>query len=231
MLYWVLFRLFLILNMPYKIAIVDDSFQIITSIAEELTATKQVEIVIKARNGQDFLLQMKQLSAHLYPQVVLMDIDMPVMNGIETVRTCSVLYSSVKYIMLTVFDDEDKIFEAIKAGAGGYMLKEEQPSAILKAIQEVLDQQGAPMSPRIARKTLDLLTSNQQKHSPTATNLSDREMEILKGLVDGLDFRQIAEQLFISPFTVRNHITKVYEKLHVSSKTDAVKLAIKNNWV
>lgn len=218
--------------MPYKIGIVDDSFQIIASLTDELTQLGEVEIVLRARNGEDFLQQLKKLPAEQHPQLVLMDIDMPVMNGIETVRTSSVLYESIKYIMLTVFDDDDKLFNAIQAGADGYLLKEEQPAVILRAIKEVMEHEGAPMSPRIARKTLDLLSNKSNaKDNAVATTLSEREMDILKGLVDGLDFRQIAERLFISPFTVRNHITKVYEKLHVSSKTEAVKMAIKNRWV
>lgn len=218
--------------MPYKIGIVDDSFQIIASLTDELTQLGEVEIVLRARNGEDFLQQLKKIPAEQHPQLVLMDIDMPLMNGIETVRTSSVLYEQIKYIMLTVFDDDDKLFDAIQAGADGYLLKEEQPAVILRAIKEVMEHEGAPMSPRIARKTLDLLSNkNNSKDNTIATTLSEREMDILKGLVDGLDFRQIAERLFISPFTVRNHITKVYEKLHVSSKTEAVKLAIKNRWV
>ncbi len=218
--------------MPYKIGIVDDSFQIIASLTDELTQLGEVEIVLRARNGEDFLQQLKKIPAEQHPQLVLMDIDMPVMNGIDTVRTGSVLYESIKYIMLTVFDDDDKLFNAIQAGADGYLLKEEQPAVILRAIKEVMEHEGAPMSPRIARKTLDLLSNKSNaKDNAVATTLSEREMDILKGLVDGLDFRQIAERLFISPFTVRNHITKVYEKLHVSSKTEAVKMAIKNRWV
>lgn len=218
--------------MLYKIAIVDDSFQIIASLADELTQSDEVEIILRARNGEDFLQQLKKLPTEKHPQLVLMDIDMPIMNGIETVRTSSVLYEPIKYIMLTVFDDDDKLFDAIQAGADGYLLKEEQPNVILRAIKEVMEDEGAPMSPRIARKTLDLLSNkNNTKANTVATTLSEREMDILKGLVDGLDYKQIAERLFISPFTVRNHITKVYEKLHVSSKTEAVKLAIKNRWV
>lgn len=218
--------------MTYKIAIVDDSYQIIASLAEELIRTNQVEIVLKARNGEDYLLQLKNIPVNQHPQLVLMDIDMPVMNGIEAVRNSSVLYEPIKYIMLTVFDDDDKIFEAIKAGADGYLLKEEQPATIITAIKEVLEEQGAPMSPRIARKTLNLLANNYSKNEKSVpTILTEREMEILKGLVDGLDFRQIAAHLFISPYTVRNHITKVYQKLHITSKTDAVKIAIQNKWV
>ncbi len=217
--------------MIYKVAIVDDSYQIIASLADELMSTKQVEIVLKACNGEDLLAKLKSIPIEQHPQVILMDIEMPVMNGIETVKICSVLYEYIKFIMLTVFDDDDKIFEAIKAGADGYLLKDEQTASIINAITEVLEQQGAPMSPSIARKILNLLAKSTPSVVPDTNNLTEREMEILNGLVAGLDYKQIAAQLFISPFTVRNHITKMYDKLHVSSKTDAIKLAIKNRWV
>ncbi|MBR2649144.1 MAG: response regulator transcription factor [Sediminibacterium sp.] len=218
--------------MSYKLAIVDDSFQIITALTNELSQFSDIEIVVKAKNGQDFLAQLRGLQPEQLPHLALMDIDMPLLNGIETVRVSSVLYESMKYIMLTVFDDDDTLFEAIKAGADGYLLKEEQPLVILRAIKEVMEHEGAPMSPRIARKTFEFLTNKQNNSSDAVpTNLSQREMDILKGLYDGLDYKQIASRLIISPFTVRNHITAIYDKLHVSSKTEAVKLAIKNKWM
>lgn len=215
----------------YKIAIVDDKSQNRLSLAEKINYSGEIEIVFMARNGNDFLEQLKLLPANKHPQLVLMDIDMPEMNGIEAVRNAHNLYEDIKYIMLTVFDDDDKLFDAIQAGADGYLLKEERIDRIVNAIKEVIEKQGAPMSPSIARKALNLLTNKRAESGSVETNLSDREMEILKGLVRGLDYRKIAEELFISPFTVRTHITNIYEKLHVSSKVQAVKLAIKNRWV
>ena len=215
----------------YKIAIVDDKSQNRLSLAEKINYSGEIEIVFMARNGSDFLEQLKLLPANKHPQLVLMDIDMPEMNGIEAVRNAHNLYEDIKYIMLTVFDDDDKLFDAIQAGADGYLLKEERVDRIVNAIKEVIEKQGAPMSPSIARKALNLLTNKRAESGSIETNLSDREMEILKGLVKGLDYRKIAEELFISPYTVRTHITNIYEKLHVSSKVQAVKLAIKNRWV
>lgn len=221
--------------MPYRLALVDDKPQILSSLSRELADAGNVEIVLTATNGVDFLEQLKNLSKEKYPQVVLVDIDMPVMNGIETVRNSSNLYPDIQYIMLTVFDDDDKLFEALKAGAHGYLLKEERAAMILKSIEEIIEKKGAPMSPRIARKTLKMLVNDDRQ--PSAENasvnsgLSEREMQILKSMVAGLDYRQIGETLYISPNTVRNHISKIYDKLHITSKAQAIKLAIKNKWI
>lgn len=217
--------------MTYRIAIVDDISQNRVSLSEKINYSGEVEVAIMARNGADFLEQLKSIPQNQHPQLVLMDIDMPVMNGIETVRNCHNLYEHIKYIMLTVFDDDDKLFDAIQAGADGYLLKEERVDVILNAIKEVIEKQGAPMSPSIARKALKLLTGTRKEEADVQTTLSDREMEILKGLVKGLDYKKIAEELFISPYTVRTHISNIYEKLHVRSKIQAVQLAIKNRWV
>jgi len=219
----------------YQLAIVDDKPSVSNSLARELTNLDRAEIVFTATNGVDFLEQLKVLPLNKHPQVVLMDIDMPVMNGIEAVRNSHNLYPDIQYIMLTVFDDDDKLFEALKAGANGYLLKEERTDSIMQAIEEVIEKKGAPMSPRIARKTLQLLVNNTTAVTTNAevdkSGLTEREIEILKSMVAGLDYKEIGEKLFISPNTVRNHISKVYDKLHISSKTQAVKLAIKNRWV
>lgn len=218
--------------MAYKVAIVDDRSQNRISLSEKINYSGEVEVVMTARNGNDFLEQLKRTPVNKHPQLVLMDIDMPEMNGIDTVRNCHNLYEDIKYIMLTVFDDDDKLFDAIQAGADGYLLKEERVDVIVNAIKEVIEKQGAPMSPSIARKALNLLTSAKRGDGDSAkTTLTEREMDILKGLVRGLDYKKLAEELYLSPYTVRTHITNIYEKLHVTSKVQAVKLAIKNRWV
>ena len=219
--------------MPYRLALVDDKPNILSSLSRELTGSGNVEIMFTATNGVDFLDQLANFPEDKYPQVVLMDIDMPVMNGIETIRNSSCLYPTIQYIMLTVFDDDDKLFEALKAGAHGYLLKEEVTNSSLQAIEEVIEKKGAPMSPRIARKTLNMLVNkNTEKKEDEIgkAGLTEREIEILQSMVAGLDYRQTGEKLFISPNTVRNHISKIYDKLHITSKTQAVKLAIKNKW-
>jgi DNA-binding NarL/FixJ family response regulator len=213
-----------------RIAIVDDKRGIRNELQEKIKSfAGEYECIFIAQDGNDFLMQLK--NATTLPDLVLMDIDMPVMNGIEAVRTAKLIYPTIKFLMLTIFDDDDKIFEAIQAGCSGYLMKDEPFAKIHEAIEDIMLRNGAPMSPKIAFKTLQLLknpiaANNQQ---PQYLNpLSTRETEILEGLVNGLDYKKIAENIFISPNTVRNHIAKIYEKLHVSSKVDAVKIGMNN---
>lgn len=214
------------------IAITDDRKALRLSIAERLAETGRVEILFDADNGEDFLYKMAQRTGFRLPQVVLMDIEMPLKNGIETVREAYLLYPNVNFLMLTVFDDDEKIFEAIKAGAVGYLLKEEKTEGIVRAIEEIMEFGGAPMSPRIARKTMNLLAKAMPspKEAPSENNLTDREMQVLKFLVDGLDYKKIAEKLDISPNTIRKHIDNIYKKLHVTSRVQAVTIAMKKRW-
>ncbi len=215
-----------------KLAIVDDKYQNRQSISEKIVYSNEVEIVFTAVNGKDFLDKMKLSTSKTRPEIVLMDIEMPEMDGIQAVYNGSILYPEVKFIMLTVFDDDDKLFEAIKAGASGYFLKDEKITTILEGLKQAIYEEGAPMSPRIARKTLNLMVNPlvNEKSVTEPSDLSNREMEILKLLVQGSDYKAIAEKLFISPNTVRKHIANIYTKLHVSSKIQLVNLAAKNNW-
>jgi len=212
------------------IAIVDDKQPNRVSLNEKITYDTSISVAFMAANGEDFLEQMKTSTPK--PDVVLMDIDMPIMNGIEAVNIATELYPDTHFIMLTVFDDDEKIFDAIKAGAIGYLLKDETVDRIIMAVKEIMEFGGSPMSPRIARKALQLLVQGKvEPKQQEETVLSERELDILKGLVQGLDYKSVAEKLFISPHTVRTHITNIYKKLHVSSKTQAVMLAVKNKWV
>lgn len=213
-----------------RIAIVDDKQPNRVSLKEKLGYLNDIEVAFLAANGEDFLAQMKVEKEPV--DVVLMDIDMPIMNGIETVNVASGIYHDTRFLMLTVFDDDEKIFDAIKAGAIGYLLKDENVDRIVDALWEIVEFGGSPMSPRIARKALQLLMGAKVSEAKQTeeTVLSAREMDILKGLVEGLDYKGVADKLFISPHTVRTHITKIYQKLHVSSKTQAVMVAVKNKW-
>jgi DNA-binding NarL/FixJ family response regulator len=158
------------------------------------------------------------------PDVVIMDIDMPGMNGIEGVKLIRKNFPTVQILMLTVFDDDEKVFAAIKAGAGGYILKNAEPQNLLHAISEVYNG-GAPMTPGIARKVLHQF-QNMLPEEKKDYHLSIREKEVLGLLVEGLSYKMIAGQLNITYDTVRAHMKKLYEKLHVASMTEAVAKAI-----
>ncbi len=213
-----------------KVGIVDDKQANRVSLADKLKFDKEISIIFDASNGKDFLIKMKE-HHHEIPDIVLMDIDMPIMNGIEAVEIASEIYPETKFLMFTVFDDDVKVFDAIKSGAIGYLLKDEKVDRVIEAIHQIIEFGGSPMSPSIARKALKMLM-NTESPLPTKSesNLSDREMHILQSLVDGLDHKEVAEKLFISPHTVRTHINNIYQKLHVNNRAQAVKLAIKKKW-
>jgi DNA-binding NarL/FixJ family response regulator len=158
------------------------------------------------------------------PDVILMDIGLPGMSGIEGVKAVKARFPDVDILMHTVFDDDEKIFQSILAGASGYVLKNAEPEELIRAIREI--RVGAPMSASIARRMLAMMRGKEAK--PTdELNLTPRELEILQWLVEGLSYKKIAEKLFISPLTVQSHIKKVYEKLQVHSKSAAVSKALK----
>ncbi|QXV66286.1 response regulator transcription factor [Mucilaginibacter sp. 21P] len=219
-----------------RIAIVDDKKLLREALISNISNYAEIEIILQAVDGMDFLNQIAALAEQERPQIVLMDIEMPIMDGIEAVTLAKEKYPGIQFLMLTVFDDDDKLFDAIKAGADGYLLKDEKISNIVKAIVEVVYEGGVPMSPRIARKALALLRNKAdfvEQYKPDADNehlLSSREMEILNRIVDGLNYQEIGERLFISPHTVRKHIANIYDKLHVSNKASAIKVATQKRW-
>lgn len=219
-----------------KIGIVDDNAVNRNSFMQKVQPFAELEVALVAKSGDEFLEKIKGLPLSQLPAVVFMDIEMPGLNGIDTIKLAKSLHSSIHFIILTVFEDDDNIFEAIQAGASGYLLKHESHLTIREAIDEILEYGGAPMSPAIARKTLRLL--GQKKNSQPAdvsivieSLLSDRECEILLHMVNGYDAKRIGEITDISTLTVRKHIANIYTKLHVNSKAQVISLAHKNNWV
>ncbi len=220
------------------IGIVDDKAYLRNSLKEKLSSVENdFTIVLEANDGSDFLTKLKLMKEK--PDVVLMDIEMNELNGIETVQIAAPLFPSVKFIMLTVFDDDERIFNAIKAGAHGYLLKEESAQNIIDAVYQVYQDEGAPMSPGIARKAWKWLTAittqpGTEKKSSTASMiepLSEREKEILKFSMEGKEYAQIAGELFLSKHTVRQHMKNIYSKLHVSNKIEALQISLKNKWI
>jgi DNA-binding NarL/FixJ family response regulator len=164
------------------------------------------------------------------PQVVLMDIGMPGINGIEAVNILRQKFPELKILMQTIFEDSDKIFESILAGASGYFLKTTSPARILEFIKETYEG-GAPMSPSVATKVLKMMAEQAPSAKVNNFNLSEREKEILSCLVKGMSYKLIADACFISIDTVRGHIRNIYEKLHVHSKGEAIAIAIKGRIV
>ncbi|MGC9942614.1 MAG: response regulator transcription factor [Verrucomicrobiota bacterium] len=154
------------------------------------------------------------------PDVVLMDINLGGMDGIECVRRLTAAMPEAQVLMLTVFEDSEKIFRALAAGASGYLLKRMSPKKLVEAIDEVREG-GSPMSASIARKVVQSFKTSPPKGGDSA-ELSQRERSVLDGLAEGLAYKQIADQLGVSIHTVRNYIRRIYEKLHVCSRTEAV---------
>lgn len=209
--------------MKIKIAIAEDNPDLARSVRENLSSFEEAEILFVAKNGKELL----QKIPSSIPDVVLMDINMPVMNGIEATHSVKHHFPDIKIIMLTVFDEDEKIFQSILAGATGYLLKDEKPAKIISAIEEAMDG-GAPMSPVIAAKALKMIRGKKAEKAvkeENRYNLTKREFEILELISSGDNYQKIAEKLFISPKTVRKHIENIYSKLRVHNKIEAVKIA------
>lgn len=210
------------------IAIVEDQPLALKSILKKLEHAHEYQILFTAVNG----LELQEKSRLQVPDVVLMDIEMPVMDGIRATQEMKAKYPQIKILMLTTFDDEDKIFRAILAGASGYILKDEATASILRSIREVYEG-GAAMSPGIALKAINYIkaTAASSQEPKVQHILSARETEILTELKNGWGYKQIADRLFISEGTVRKHIENIYRKLEVNNKVSAVTIAVNNKWL
>lgn len=215
--------------MSVKIAIVDDNVFLQKAIAEKLSFFDDLILKFTAVEGND--LQQK-LEKNKNIDLILMDIEMPVCNGIEATKIIKSKYPQIKIIMLTVFDNDENIFNAIKAGADGYLLKEVNPKDLYQGIIETLNG-GAAMNPSIALKTLKLLRNpvNFELKTDEDIKLTTREVEVLEQLSKGLNYNIIAENLFLSPATVRKHIENIYNKLQVHNKLEAIQKARNNNLI
>lgn len=216
--------------MPIKIAIVDDNSFLINAVKEKLSFFEDLNFKFSAMNGSELLVKLED-NHNL--DLILMDIEMTVLNGIETTEIVKQKFPHIKIIMLTVFDNDENIFNAIKAGADGYLLKEINAKDLHDGIIETLNG-GAAMNPSIALKTLKLLRNPitiQNKQDQEDIQLTSRETDVLEQLSKGLNYIKIAENLILSTGTVRKHIENIYKKLQVHNKLEAVQKAKKNNLI
>lgn len=212
-----------------RVAIADDKINNRKVITDKLLRNNFFTLSFQAVNGEDFLTQMRNLPEQDLPHIVLMDLEMPEVDGVSAIGTASSLYPNVKFVVLTIFDDDDKIFRAIRAGACGYLLKEESGEVITDMLMNLWESGAGPISPSIAYKILQMVqqpaTTKPEKETDNIFQLSEREKEILQLLSQGLEYKEIGAKIFISPNTVKKHCINIYQKLHVNSKAQALRIA------
>jgi len=222
--------------MNIRIAIAEDNSITRLQYEQRFSLHKQIEIVCMAENGEQLLKQLSKLSTNKLPHIVLMDIEMPILSGIETTAKLKELYPDIEVMMLTVFKDEDKIFDSIRAGASGYLLKDSETETILGAIQNIY-KGGVPLSKSIARKVLEVLQNDRDKNTVSEKkederkdfNLTKREREILESIIHDETEYAIAKNLSISEHTVHTHVKNIYKKLQVHSRGAVVKAVYEHN--
>ena len=202
--------------MPIKVAIVDDDEGIRTSLVALIRRAPSLRL---AGDYPDAETALKEIPRHP-PDVVLMDINLPGMKGVECVRQLKATVPAVQFLMLTVYEDSDSLFNSLKAGASGYLLKRTASSRLLEAIRDVYGG-GSPMTPQLARRVVQFFAKPPEGESPVS-RLTPGEREFLDQLANGYAYKEIAERMTISIDTVRSYVRTVYEKLHVHSRTEAV---------
>jgi DNA-binding NarL/FixJ family response regulator len=208
-----------------KVLIYEDNVQLRDTLSILLNGTEGYDLVGAFTNCSDIIADVEVLK----PDVILMDINMPEMDGIEGLKRLRTKNNDVKVLMLTVFDDNKNVFESIRNGANGYVLKKTPPAKLLEYINEA-QTGGAPMTSSIATQVLKMFSAQNHTNNEDF-NLSEREKAVLQLLVNGYSYKLIAAELFIAIDTVRSHIKKIYDKLHVNSKSEAVAKAIKSKVV
>ena len=199
-----------------KLLIYEDNPQLREGLTMLINGSDGFEVLAAFKNCNNIIEEV----AAWTPDVILMDIDMPGINGLEGLKLVRQVNHDVKILMLTVFDDNKNVFQAISNGANGYILKKTPPSRLLEYITEA-QTGGAPMTASIATQVLKMFSSmNNEKGEDY--NLSDREKQVLQFLVEGYSYKMIANEMFIAIDTVRSHIKKIYEKLHVNNRVEAI---------
>lgn len=206
-----------------KIAIVDDQVLLVKGISMIVSTSNDMEVIWTANNGEEALFLADQNT----PDVILMDIRMPIMDGVEATKQIKSKFPDTKVIILTTFMEDDEIYLSMKFGASGYLLKDASPEQILEAIRNAMIG-GTIMAPPVASKLVKQLDRSQASHSTHLEILTSREAEIALLISDGLSNREIADQLFVSEGTVKNHLTNILEKLNLRDRTQLAIYILKN---
>jgi DNA-binding NarL/FixJ family response regulator len=201
--------------MPIRVSIVEDLAEIREGLEELVRSDRELSMVGSFDDAESAVHKLPDLQA----DIVVMDINLPGMSGIDCIKNIKEKCPGTQFMMFTVYENDDKVLQALQAGATGYLLKRTKPEQILESIKE-LNQGGSPMSSNIARKLLNIFV--HEKKATKKEMLSDRENEVLQLLADGLLYKEIADRLFIGHGTVRQHLHNIYEKLHVHNRTEAV---------
>lgn len=201
--------------MPIRVSIVEDLAEVREGLVDLVQSDGELSMVSSFKDAESAAQKLPELKA----DIVVMDINLPGMSGIDCIRSIKEKCPGTQFLMFTVYENDDKVLEALQAGATGYLLKRTKPEQILDSIKE-LNQGGSPMSSNIARKLLNIFL--HEKKATKKEVLSDRENEVLQLLADGLLYKEIANRLYIGHGTVRQHLHNIYEKLHVHNRTEAV---------
>ncbi len=209
-----------------KIIIVEDNKTIREGLTVLTNATDGLKCVKNYSNCEDMLEDLKQVN----PDLILMDIGLPGMSGIEGIKKAKLILPDILMLILSVYEDDDNIFDALCAGACGYLIKKTPPARLIEAINEAYNG-GSPMSANIARKVVSYFNKNVQRSADSDNNLSEREIEILTNLSKGNSYKMIADTVCISLDTVRYYIRNIYKKLHVHSQSAAVATALRKGWI
>ena len=203
--------------MPIRVSIVEDLAEVREGLVDLVQSDKELFMVSSFKDAESAAQKLPGLKA----DIVVMDINLPGMSGIECIRSIKEKCPGTQFMMFTVYENNDQVFEALKAGATGYLLKKTAPAQIIEGIKDLFNG-GSPMSATIARKLVTIFQEQPKGANSEASVLTNRERDVLECLAKGMLYKEIAEQLGISFHTVRQHIRKMYEKLHVQNKTEAI---------
>ncbi|XWN36717.1 MAG: response regulator transcription factor [Balneola sp.] len=219
-----------------KVAIVEDHDIFRKRLTELLGFYEELELVFTADSGEMCLKYLRDTEEEKVPDVILMDIELPGISGIEATFQLKEKFADIDIIMFTVFEDDERLFESIQVGATGYLLKDTAIDEVVSSLKDV-KKGGSPITPSIARKLIGMVSkpekedTTQQNPEVVPFDLSPAELRILEQVIDGKTNKEIAEEVFLSPWTVKTHIKNIYKKMHVNSRAAAVRMALKRDIV